>query len=84
MDNLIRIQQINCSTPVLADYISKPIFRLQEDNGHYSATVKCIDLDGEVVGGKEVFFTQEEYDAWGTDNEYIYNLILNKLGMTRI
>lgn len=27
--------------------------------------------------------TQEEYDGWGTDDNYIYDLVLSKLGVVK-
>lgn len=58
--------------------VSKPTFFCDEKTGVYRATVDCYDGDT-FICAKETFFTQEEYDAWGTDNTYIYNLIYTKL-----
>lgn len=39
---------------------------------------------GDVVGlPYQVNLTQEEYAAWGSDDTYIENLVLTKLGYTR-
>ncbi|MBK9249360.1 MAG: hypothetical protein IPM69_14915 [Ignavibacteria bacterium] len=84
MDNTLQVQEITVIPAKKATRISKPFFFLDEENGAYRATVKAYSSEGELVQNLEVRFTQEEYDAWGTDNEYIYSLLIAKLAMIQI
>lgn len=84
MDNTFQIEEATVIPAKTATRISKPVFFLDEENSVYRATVKSYNADNELVQNLEVFFTQAEYDAWGTDNEYIYSLLFEKLGMTKI
>jgi hypothetical protein len=46
-----------------------------------SATVKLL---GEgIFDTKSVIIEADEYDAWGSDDNYIYDLILSKVGLER-
>lgn len=84
MNNTFQIQEATVIPASTATRVSKPFFFLDEENSVYRATVKSYNADNEFVKNLEVFFTQEEYDAWGTDNEYIYSLLFQKLEMTKI
>lgn len=79
-----KIDKFKVVSEVIAEYISQPAFFIDEPNSLYRATVKTYDAEGNFIGNKEVSFTQEEYDNWGTDNNYIYNLIHTKLGTQQI
>lgn len=46
-----------------------------------SATVKLLG-DG-IFDTKQVIIESEEYNAWGEDDNYIYDLILSKIGLER-
>jgi len=83
MTQVFAIQKFTVVPVVAAMFISKATFFCDEVAGLYRATIKCYDKDKKFIGNKEVFFTQDEYDAWGTDNEYIYTLICTKLGIVR-
>lgn len=74
------IEETTAVPAVTASYISLPTFFLDEKRQSYRATVECYDADKKLCGRLEVKFTQEEYDAWGTDSKYIYDLIHEKLG----
>ncbi len=78
-----KIEQLEIISAKIAVFISQPSFFLNEEKKTYRATVKCYDSNKEFIENKEVAFTQEEYDTWGTENEYIYKLIHEKLGTTR-
>lgn len=78
-----KIEQTTAVPAVMMEYISLPTYFLDTLNARYRATVICYDASGGVVGNKEVEFTQEEYDNWGTDDSYIHNLIHEKLGTVR-
>lgn len=84
MENTFQIQEATVIPAKTAIRTSKPVFFLDEENSIYRATVKAYNADNVLVQNLEVFFTQEEYDAWGTDNDYIYSLLFQKLGMTKI
>jgi hypothetical protein len=45
------------------------------------ATYKIVG-DGVLVSGV-IMIEGAEYEAWGSDDNYIYNLILSKLGLER-
>jgi hypothetical protein len=36
-----------------------------------------------MIDGSTIFIEGAEYDAWGTDDNYIYDLILSKLGLQK-
>jgi hypothetical protein len=38
---------------------------------------------GDITEVKIIDITPEEYAAWGTDDNYIYDLVLSKLGLER-
>ena len=46
-----------------------------------SATVKLLG-DG-IFETKNAIITAEEYSSWGEDDNYIYDLILSKVGLER-
>lgn len=46
-----------------------------------SATVKLLG-DG-IFDTKQVIIEADEYNAWGSDDNYIYDLIFSKLGLER-
>lgn len=46
-----------------------------------SATVKLLG-DG-IFDTKQVIISTEEYNAWGEDDNYIFDLILSKVGLER-
>lgn len=64
--------------------LSKATIFADEENGIYRATIKAYNAQDEFVRNYEAFLTQEEYDAWGTDEDYIYNLICTKLEFIRV
>lgn len=41
-------------------------------------------VDNEWVVGGETEISDEEFDTWAQDDEYIINLIINKLNLTKI
>ena len=79
-----KIEQTTAVPAIMMEYISLPTFFLDTLNKNYRATVLCYNSDGVIIASKEVQFTQEEFDAWGTDDKYIYDLIHEKLGTKRI
>jgi hypothetical protein len=53
-----------------------------ELNSSVKFPVKLLGSNGETINIEFVTIIGEEYVNWGTDDEYIKNLILNKLGLT--
>lgn len=83
MIQVFAIEKFTVVPVVTAAFISKPNLFCDEEQGSYRATIKCYDKNKKFIGNKEATFTQEEYDGWGTDSEYIYSLICQKLGIVR-
>lgn len=81
--NIIQIKEVDCSVPLIVTSMSSPNFRIETETGTYYATVKCMDADGKVLTSREVEITKNEYDEWGTDDDYIVNLVLSKLNFER-
>lgn len=38
----------------------------------------------EVLASGNISLSEEEYEAWGADNSYLDNLIISKLGLTKL
>lgn len=84
MNNTFQIQETVGIPAVNISQLSKATIFADEENGIYRATTKAYNAQDEFVRNYEAFITQEEYDAWGTDEEYIYDLICTKLEFTRV
>ena len=46
-----------------------------------SARIHLVDEDNRVVAAHDVNFTEAELEAWGTDDDFVLNLALTKLGV---
>jgi len=84
MENTIQILEAIAIPEVKVSKVSAPELFISKETGIYRATVKAYTKDDVLVRTYEAFLSQEEYDAWGTDDSYIDNLILHKIGFTRI
>lgn len=84
MENTIQILEAIAIPEVKVSKVSVPELFISKETGIYRATVKAYSADDVLVRTYETFLTQAEYDAWGTDDSYVDNLILHKLGFTRI
>jgi hypothetical protein len=52
------------------------------NNAEYAtARINLLDVDGRVVASHDVAFTEAELSAWGTDDTFVLNLALSKLGI---
>ena len=69
----------------------KPVIRTAEivdisltisNNNSVSANV-CLFKPNSIMETSNITIEGAEYDAWGTDDSYIYNLILSKVGLER-
>jgi hypothetical protein len=52
-------------------------------NSHVSFIVRYLNLAGNLLDNKFVKIEGDEYNAWGDDDNYITNLVLTKLGLTK-
>ena len=43
----------------------------------------CLFKPNSIMESTSITIEGDEYDAWGTDDSYIYNLVLSKLGYER-
>jgi hypothetical protein len=46
-----------------------------------SARIHLLDEDNRVVASHDVAFSEAELSAWGTDDTFVLNLALSKLGV---
>jgi hypothetical protein len=46
-------------------------------------TLLIKDLNGNIFKVENVKIEGEEYDNWGTDDQYLVNLVLSKVGLTQ-
>lgn len=69
----------------------KPVIRTAEivdisltisNNNSVSVNV-CLFKPNSIMETSNITIEGDEYDAWGTDDSYIYNLVLSKLGYER-
>jgi hypothetical protein len=66
--------------------ITIPTVKLTVDyklNGICVVLWRLFDADGNQYKNGDLFLSVEEIAGWGTDDEYIINLALTKLGYTR-
>ena len=52
-------------------------------DSHVTMMVRYLNADGNLLDNKYVKIEGEEYNAWGDDDNYITNLVLTKLGLTK-
>ncbi len=73
------------SSYVKTNTINKVLIRIMNVDLFNSMTV-CASLfeNTSLVDNKVFKIEGEEYSNWGTDDTYIVNLILSKLGMTQV
>lgn len=53
-------------------------------NRFVSFPVRLMDSDDNVISVESVLISGEEYNNWGSDDNYIENLILTKLGLQKL
>jgi hypothetical protein len=53
-------------------------------NSHVLMVVHYLNAAGNLLDNKYVKISGDEYNAWGDDDNYIINLVLTKLGLTKI
>jgi len=52
-------------------------------NSHVVMVVHYLNAAGNLLDNKSVKISGDEYNAWGDDDNYIINLVLTKLGLTK-
>lgn len=52
-------------------------------NSYVSVTVTYLNSNGNAIHNEYVKIQGEEYNGWGLDDEYLVNLVLTKLGLTK-
>jgi hypothetical protein len=52
-------------------------------NSHVTMVVHYLNAAGNLLDNKFVKIEGDEYNAWGDDDNYITNLVLTKLGLTK-
>ena len=52
-------------------------------NSHVTMVVHYLNAAGNLLDNKFVKIEGDEYNAWGDDDNYIINLVLTKLGLTK-
>jgi|TARA_B110000967_G_C18671031_1_gene453039 hypothetical protein len=52
-------------------------------NSHATIVVHLLDANGNLLDNKFVKIEGEEYDNWSSDDNYIVDLALTKLGLTK-
>jgi hypothetical protein len=52
-------------------------------DSHVIMVVHYLNANGNLLDNKTVKIEGDEYNAWGDDDNYITNLVLTKLGLTK-
>ncbi len=88
-ERLIKESIMQLQTPIQPAETSKPAVeaicnhvqvRFSAGDNYAFAHISLFDEDGKVVSYEQVNFTEEELADWGTDDTYVLNLALTKLG----
>jgi hypothetical protein len=79
---MIKIESKEIITVSVIDFIEILDGNISMANRHASFPVKAYNINGEFLGMENVVITNEEYDAWSSD-DYIETIVLSRLGMTK-
>ena len=52
-------------------------------NSHANITVHLLDANGHLLENKFIKVEGDEYENWSSDDNYIVELVLTKLGLTK-
>lgn len=44
--------------------------------------IKIFDIQGKVIDSKQLMMEGEDYEGWGSDDQYIIDFVCKKLGFT--
>lgn len=81
---------MNLQTPITPVPSSKPaveaicqyvLVQFGEGEQYAYARILLNDEDGTNVAAHQVYFTEEELSGWGTDDTFVLDLALTKLGI---
>jgi hypothetical protein len=75
------IQPIETSKPAVEAVCQFVIVQFGEGEQYANARIMLNDEDGKTVSSHQVNFTEEELAGWGTDDLFVLNLALDKLGI---
>jgi len=82
MDNIqIDVNDFTLDAPVVAK-IEMEVMEMVLDS-HVTMAVHYLNANGNLLDNKMVKIAGDEYNAWGDDDNYIVNLVLTKLGLTK-
>lgn len=68
-------------TPVIAKTIKISVMELVL-NSHVTVVVSFYDENGSIVKNETVTIQGAEYTAWGVDDTYLTNIVMQKLGLS--
>lgn len=81
MNENINIQPVEVVKTCVKVYMSIDNFQLNAKNCF--VTVRKLDSSDFLIDIVSVFINDEEYSQWSYQDDYIINLVLNKLGLVR-
>lgn len=82
MSNIqVDVNDFTLDAPVVSK-IEMEVMEMVLDS-HVTMVVHYLNANGNSLDNKIVKIEGEEYNAWGDDDNYIINLVLTKLGLTK-
>lgn len=75
------IQPVETSKPAVEALCQYVLVQFGEGEQYANCRVILNDEDGTTVATHEVKFTEEELAGWGTDDTFVLDLALTKLGI---
>lgn len=75
------IQPVETSKPATLAICQFVIINFGEGDQYAHCRILLNDEDGGTVASQQVNFTEEELADWGTDDTFVINLALDKLGI---
>ena len=83
MNNTIQVDVNNFALDApIVDKIEMEVMEMVLDS-HVTMLVRYLNNNGNLLDNKTVRIEGDEYNAWGDDDNYIINLVLTKLGLTK-
>jgi len=82
MNNIqVDVNDFTLDAPVVSK-IEMEVMEMVLDS-HVIMVVHYLNANGNLLDNKTVKIEGDEYNAWGDDDNYITNLVLTKLGLTK-
>ena len=82
MDNIrVDVNDFTLEAPVVTKIELKVMDMVL--NSHVTLVVHYLNANGNLLDNRIVKIEGDEYDNWGDDDNYITNLVLTKLGLTK-